>query len=257
MSSAGGQSLSSIPVAACFDLDGVLVDSESVKLTAWSQAVVAVLDPPAEQLAELDRYNRDHRGVPRREKFEVVLRRVLGVVRADELRQLLDAYEQVLAPGLVRVPALPGAQRFIGTWPGPVYLVTSAPEPEARAQVGRLGFREFDGYFSGSLSKAQSLRVIHESNEAIVFFGDAAADARAAREAGCAFVAVGPRRQEFDVDALRSVQTLEQLLEEEDSMANAVPDHPRVPRAVADGRKTRPSRKFGFLDQCTEQAELD
>lgn len=128
---------------------------------------------------------------------------------------------------LRHVPALPGAKAFVDHWPGPVFLVSSAPEVEALAQLTRLGFRDLDGYVTAGTRKADALAVIRRSQDALVFFGDAAADAQAAREASCPFVAVGPRRHEFEADALVSVPTLQELLRTEQALADAVLAAPR------------------------------
>lgn len=59
---AGGRAVSGLPAgpAACFDMDGVLVDSEQVKISTWLTAVTEVCRPSPALAAELDRYNRPH-----------------------------------------------------------------------------------------------------------------------------------------------------------------------------------------------------
>lgn len=57
----------------CFDMDGVLLDTEDIKLASWSQAVADTLDPSLSDLEALSQYNHRTRGIPRITKFEYVL----------------------------------------------------------------------------------------------------------------------------------------------------------------------------------------
>ena len=52
------------------DLDGVIVDSEPIKLAAFLDAVEPDLD--ASDLHRVDEYNRAHRGIPRKRKFDEI-----------------------------------------------------------------------------------------------------------------------------------------------------------------------------------------
>ena len=81
-------------------MDGVLVDSEEAKIGAWLSAVTGVCHPSPELAAELDRYNRAHRGIPRAEKF----RHVITSLTAADYTLPADVLETLLATYAASVP---------------------------------------------------------------------------------------------------------------------------------------------------------
>lgn len=197
-------------LAAAFDLDGVLVDTEALKASAWLLAVQQVADPPRAVLGDLDTYNRSRRGVPRREKFEHVAA-CLGEP-PERVEGLLAAYADLLSAGLARAEALPGAREFVRRWRGARSIVSSAPTEEIHSHLGRLGFPRFDAIYSSTTAKEAALRDFESRHGNTVFFGDAVADAQAASRIGCAFVAIGPNRMSFDTNAVASADNLASLL---------------------------------------------
>lgn len=199
-----------MPVAAAFDLDGVLVDSEVIKIGAWTRAVREVLRPSREVLDDLDGYNRAHRGVPRAEKFAYAAAYVGGDGAAVD--DLLQCYARLLASGLSLAPALPGAQEFVQDWPGPRAVVSSAPRREIEEQLHRLSFTALEHIYSGDIPKQEALTALSIRYGGVVFFGDAPADAAAAAGAGCNFVALGPNRFKCGERAVTTAATLFELL---------------------------------------------
>lgn len=209
---------------ACFDLDGVLVDSEATKIAAFLQSVEQVLAPADLLLLDVDAYNRAQRGVPRRLKFDWAVQRVRGEKRPDLTRRLLRMYADLLAEALEEVPAMPGAIPFVETWPGPVAVATSAPRDEAQRHLVRLGFRLPSRLFDGSTPKPDALRQLaRQSSAQTIYFGDAQADLDAAREAGVKFVAIGRALEEVVDQALLCHATnLEELLPRQAELISAV-----------------------------------
>lgn len=81
-----------------FDLDGVLLDSEAVKLRCFRDAFSALGPTPA-ALAEIDRANtRDH-GLPREQKVRAYL---AAFAPELPLERVLDSYAARLAAELGR-----------------------------------------------------------------------------------------------------------------------------------------------------------
>jgi phosphoglycolate phosphatase-like HAD superfamily hydrolase len=215
-------------VLACFDLDGVLIDSEQTKLESFDLAVRRVLDPRPELLEEIRRYNAAQRGVPRRVKFEHCAR-LAGAPDVDAaVRRLLDEYAAVLADRLPHVGPMPGAREFVAAWPWPYAVVTSAPEEEARGHLRRLGFRAVDHLADGRTPKDAALRALAEDRRTpMLWFGDAQADADAGSAADVPFVALGPRCE--SLSATRVVARARDLLElrgREDELARAAAGGP-------------------------------
>jgi beta-phosphoglucomutase-like phosphatase (HAD superfamily) len=181
-------------VIGCFDMDGVLLDSEHIKLTAWSRAVAEVLNPTLSDLEVLNRYNRRARGIPRITKFEYVLH-YLGAHRS-QLGSLLDRYELLLADRMIELKPMPGAIEFVSAWPGRRWVVSSAPSANIAGLVSRAGFPPFDRVCGYPTTKVAALSAARRLGTT-VYFGDAAADRDAALVADVAFVAIGA----VDIDA--------------------------------------------------------
>lgn len=211
-------------VIACFDLDGVLVDSEGLKIAAFRLAVQQVLAPPGEVLDAIDAYNRRNRGVLRREKFAVSTELATGRQDETAIRMLLDVYAALLAGGLSRVPPMPGALEFTQGWTGRRALVTSAPRDEAEEHLRRLGFPPFNDVFTAPTPKSVALRTLAGDGQVpVVFFGDAQADADAAAATSVAFVAVGQSHMDLRADVLlTAVESLADLRGKQRDVARMV-----------------------------------
>jgi len=180
-----------------FDMDGVLINSEPVKLAAFEEAVAEVCRPDAAALEAVAAYNAANRGVPRELKIEHVLREILGAPIA--LRPAVSArYAEKLAARLPRCAAVRGVAAFLSAAEARLHVASSAPVAEIRANLGRHALlHHFSGIFGHPLSKTRVLSDLRQSHPAaeIVFFGDAPADLEAAGRAGVAFVAVNPNPQ--------------------------------------------------------------
>lgn len=199
---------------ACFDLDGVLADSEAVKIRCWRESVAEVLAPPPDILHELHLYNVSQRGVPRIHKFEFAAKR-LGS-DATAVSQLLDEYADRLHRGLDDVRALPGSREFVSAWPGTTAVASSAPVAEVATTLDKINIR-VEHAFGFPTSKSSALRAFRGSP--VVFFGDATADRIAAQESGAAFVAIGEVVDRDEAD-LAHARTLANLLGEADRLAS-------------------------------------
>ncbi len=212
--------------AACFDMDGVLVDAEQVKISAWLTAVTEVCRPSPALAAELDRYNRGHRGVPRAGKFQYVIEFLTAAgytLPGRTLEALLARYAALLEPLVATAPAAPGAAEFLLGWPGPVAVATSAPLAEAAGHLTRLGFRPMDHVSAYPTSKADALRELaRQTGGATVFFGDAPSDQAAARAAWVPFVGIGDNVRHSDQPMLDHASTLRELLTRQEQIAAAV-----------------------------------
>jgi beta-phosphoglucomutase-like phosphatase (HAD superfamily) len=227
--------LPTVGPVACFDMDGVLVDSEEAKVSAWVAAVIEVCHPSPAQAAELDRYNRGHRGVPRAEKFLYVIEFLTAVgCRLPEgtLGALLTEYAALLEPLVAAAPAAPGAAEFLLRWPGPVAVATSAPLAEAAGHLTRLGFRPMHQISAYPTPKSDALRQLaRQTSGATVFFGDAPSDVAAAQAASVPFVGIGDNVPPSVQPMLDHADTLSGLLEREEQIAAAV-----LKLAVSPGR---------------------
>lgn len=203
---------------ACFDMDGVLIDSEAAKISCWIQAVSTVLSPDANALQRLDSYNRSHRGVPRTVKFAHAAR----VMGADDhlVSKMLGTYAELLEVALAQPRAFDGSREFVRNWPGDIAVVSSAPEGEVGSLLGMLGYRIFDHIFGFPTSKSDALSRLSSRYDALVFFGDAPADRNVARAKGVPFVAIGEAITPDSSD-LAAAATLGELVGQETHLAVA------------------------------------
>jgi beta-phosphoglucomutase-like phosphatase (HAD superfamily) len=216
-------------------MDGVLVDSDEAKTSAWLTAVTEVCRPSLALAADLDRYNRCHRGVPRACKFRYVIEvlTAAGCALPDgTLEALLATYAALLEPLLAAAPAAPGAAEFLLGWPGPVAVATSAPLAEAAGHITRLGLRPMDHISAYPTSKTDALKELaRQTGGATVFFGDAPSDQAAAWAASVAFVGIGDNVPPSGQPMLDHAATLSGLLGKEEQIAAAVLKLAVSPRA--------------------------
>ena len=183
-----------MPPAFVFTLDGVLVDSEPVKLASFAEACRDVWRLTDDELQTIRVYNARQRGVPRRLKFEFVHRHL--VMRGDNasVARVVDRYGELLEQRLPAVPLLPGVRTFLESVPGRRFVLSAAPEDEVTHQLIRHGIDgAFEALFASAAGKAETLRRIASACEGpVVFFGDAPSDQAAAVATDVRFVPVNP-----------------------------------------------------------------
>jgi beta-phosphoglucomutase-like phosphatase (HAD superfamily) len=186
--------VSCVPPAFVFTLDGVLVDSEPVKLQSFVEACRDVWRLSDDELQTIRVYNARQRGVPRRQKFEFVHRHL--VMRGDNasVLRVLERYADLLEQRLPAVPLLPGVRDFLEQVPGRRFVLSAAPEDEVTHQLMRHGIDgAFEALFASAAGKADTLRRITSAVEGpVVFFGDAPSDQAAAVATSVRFVPVNP-----------------------------------------------------------------
>jgi phosphoglycolate phosphatase-like HAD superfamily hydrolase len=182
-----------LELVLAFDMDGVLFDTEGVKLGAFRDAFAPLCRDDA-QLEQIGGYNAAHRGVPRGEKIRHLLTAVLGE-SVDLEAEVSARYARLLEERLRACGPVGGVPEFLARVAAIRYVVSSAPEGEIRSNLRRHGlsdaFREVYGH---PWSKVSALRDLVERHRGarVLFFGDAPVDRDAAAAAGVAFAAVNP-----------------------------------------------------------------
>lgn len=183
-----------MPPAFVFTLDGVLVNSEPVKLESFAEACRDVWRLSDDELQTIRVYNARQRGVPRRQKFEFVHRHL--VMRGDNasVTRSIERYGELLEQRLPAVSLLPGVREFLDTVPGRRFVLSAAPEDEVTTQLVRHRIDGcFEALFASAAGKADTLRRIAQAVDGpLVFFGDAPSDQAAALATGVRFVPVNP-----------------------------------------------------------------
>ena len=171
-----------------FDCDGVVLDSNEVRATAFYNCAL----PYGEEYAEaLRNYHILHGGVSRYVKFEVLLRDMVGVAVTDEaMKTLLHNFTTEATKGLLKCDIAPHLKELRAATPNANWILASgADEQELRDVFARRGIADwFDGGIFGSpLNKDQIIaREIASGNCKLpaLFFGDSRYDVEASTRAG-------------------------------------------------------------------------
>ena len=182
--------------ALVFDFDGTLVDSNEIKFRAFEQC----FEPFPQHAEAIAVYCRNHHHTPRGEKFRHITERILGRAYTPEAEGAYHTqFEAATTRQIIEAPEIPGASRFIAEAARHrlTALLSSTPHDVLRHILERRGwqrlFREVRG---APVEKAAWLRAFRErlglDKPSVVYFGDTEEDARAAEDASCSFIAVGP-----------------------------------------------------------------
>ena len=187
--------LRSAQSCAVFDCDGVLLDSNPVKIAAFRAALA---DEEGERVEQLIEEHRRSGGVSRFAKFERFYRELVPV--ADPERAIAAALLRFAAAardGLRTCPAVPGVESALrrlvdeGTR---IHVISGGEQGEVREALEGRGWGAFFAGIHGSPTrKHEHMRRLFESSELVaggVYFGDAQLDMELAEEFGLRFVFV-------------------------------------------------------------------
>lgn len=178
--------------AIIFDFDGVILESVDIKTRAFRELFK---DHP-DRLEDIVQLHVQNTGVSRFEKFEIIYRKFLRQpIDETRLRELGDAFSQLVFEEIVRCPFVAGAAEFLEKHCEnyDLFIASATPTVEMRAIVAQRGLARFFRKVYGSPgTKGQIVRDILgqrslEPSQA-VFIGDALSDYRGAREAGVPFI---------------------------------------------------------------------
>ncbi|BDD08109.1 hypothetical protein FUAX_05410 [Fulvitalea axinellae] len=173
-----------------FDKDGVLFNSETIKLRAFEDLF---LDYP-EHAEAIHIYNHESVGRPRAEKFAYILREIL---KRDDSEEAVAGYMErsktMLKERLKEAPMIGGLKDFLAKHDSKLKFVCSVAIPEEVND--QLSFNGISGMFEDVFAyphdKADVLSSIKEDyGDDILFFGDTLTDYEAAVKADVAFVGI-------------------------------------------------------------------
>lgn len=181
--------------AFIFDFDGTLVDSTAIKWRAFDRCFAQF----PTQRTEIQAYCRSHHHTPRWEKFRHVYERIVQrPYTADIEAKLLALFDEESTEQIIAAREIAGAASFLAAVAARrmTGLLSSTPHATLLHIVDRRGWRPWFTLIQGAPVRKSSwlahVKATHVlDRHELVFFGDAPEDARAAEEAGCAFVAVG------------------------------------------------------------------
>lgn len=184
--------------AVFFDFDGVIADSTSVKVRAFTTLFAAY---GAEIQEAVVRYHLSNGGMPRHEKirhcFATFAKRILS---EEELALAGTTFSSLVMEEVVAAPLMPGALDTLQLMQRdniPAFVISGTPADEMQVIVGRKGLADLFKEVHGS---PQTKPVIIEDilvrygfePQCCLFIGDALADYRAAMATGLRFLGIVP-----------------------------------------------------------------
>lgn len=187
----------------CFDFDGVILESVSVKKKAIFDLFEDATKEDRERVLKL---HYQTPGIERRERINMLLTQGLGrKATPEEVNRLLDRFAQLVWDGLMNCPEVLGVRKFLEniSFKMPCYVVSAAPQDEVRAVAQA---RDFYSYFVDILgtppSKTERIKeIIRRENtlaQYVLFIGDKISDYQAAQATGCKFLARHPQENRND-----------------------------------------------------------
>ncbi len=176
-----------------FDCDGVLLDSNDVKVEAFYRAIKHHGEDAAKELAV---YHKNNGGISRFKKFHYFFREILG--RKDDYSkdydEAMEKFGEVSYAGMLNAPETNGVRDFIEKLPADSkkYVISGTKEDELLEVFAKRGFDNlFNGVYGSPATKEDIFSKIIKSDmdkSRIVYFGDAKKDYLVAMEFGIDFV---------------------------------------------------------------------
>lgn len=183
--------------AVVFDCDGVLLDSNLIKVRAFKDAVLGLGFHPLDADA-FEVFVKANFGTSRFKMFEALLAREdLRIYPDVTVDSLVDAYAENLTTSYRKCAETEGMQKVLQSLKQrgiPLYVVSGSVENELRELfIARDLMRFFDGVFGSPTGKSVHLNKIINSlgirdSQDIVFVGDAEADWKAAVQTDTSFI---------------------------------------------------------------------
>lgn len=184
--------------AIVFDFDGVLVDSNGIKLAAFIELYGNHGNEVHEAIAT---HYRLHGGLSRDRKFRHYEHVLLGRPADEErIASLSQRFSEMVEDAVTRCPPIPGGIAFVRRHSGrlPMFIASGTPEVELRRIVHRRGWASLFADVRGAPThKTDLLGEILERHgldpATTVMVGDALTDLEAAQANGMPFIGVVPQ----------------------------------------------------------------
>ncbi len=181
----------SLPIFV-FDKDGVIVESEPIKLRLFEELFAK---EHAEHVPAVREFNRANVGMARRDKLVHVLGNVIGITEdlEREIDQYLDRSYHFVKEALLKAPSVAGVLPFIQESPHTKYVCSSALHAEVVDQLQALDIEDlFTEVYAFPDKKAEVLSALKERHPGrpIVFWGDTILDYNASQKAQVTFIGV-------------------------------------------------------------------
>lgn len=199
--------------AIFFDMDGVLLDSVSIKEEGFASIFP---EATSDQQAAIRAYHRENGGMSRYDKIRYYLRELFPQAPQDDehIETLAKRFGSTVAGLVAKCKEIEGATDVLTSLPCPAFLVSGTPETELRRIVAaRQWTKHFAGTFGTPRRKPDILHDLITSYNLnpknCLFVGDASGDLNAAEETGVRFLGVNVAF--MPPPGVRSLQDLRQF----------------------------------------------
>lgn len=212
--------------AIIFDFDGVILDSVDIKTQAFADLFARYPD----HVEAIKKYHVDNGGISRFVKFRHIYKNFINEDLSIEQEKLLgEKFTENVFDKIMTTPFIPGAKEFLENHHKryKFFVASGTPEDELKTVVNKRNLDTFfDGVYGSPTVKTEIIsRIVEEqqlSRDEIVFIGDSASDAQAAKEADVAFVLVDAYGKNTipEVECIKNLTEFEALLNKIHSSSN-------------------------------------
>lgn len=173
-----------------FDKDGVLFDSELVKVEAFDKVFAGY----PQQAENIHQYIIDTIGIPRSVRFEYICQHFLKIAEIESTAaRLVQESVEMLDKKLLEIPPMKGLVSFLEQYPLiPKYVCSMAPQNEVERQLTHHGLDQYFIKLYGFPTPKKTViqRLKEKERKRIVFLGDTLHDYEVAQETGVDFIGV-------------------------------------------------------------------
>jgi len=178
------------PAIIILDCDGVLLDSNTMKIAAFRTALA---DYPDEPVAQFSAYQARNFGRSRYVLFKDFFTFLGREPKEGEIDKLLERYAAIVRSAYLDAPLTPGCLDILTQLSAvrPIYVASGSDQEELRWVLQQRSLAHFfKGIFGSPQSKTDILSALTPANgERALFIGDARADFEAAqRHDWCDFI---------------------------------------------------------------------
>ncbi len=181
--------------ALFFDFDGVLVDSNRIKIEAFYELFKKYDRNSVEKILS---YHRQHGGVSRVVKiayaFEHILKRPLST---EQLEEMAGDYSELVIERVITAASIEGADEFLAEMYRklPIFVISGTPQEELRLIIHRRNQQHYFKEIVGSpVQKPEHIRNLLKKYDLeahrCMFFGDASTDLHAAQSCNMPFIGI-------------------------------------------------------------------
>lgn len=170
--------------AIVFDVDGVLLESLSVK----TQAFAALFSDHPEHVGAIVQFHLDNGGMSRYEKFRYIYKEILKrPLSEDEFDSLCFRFKELVLNGVLNCDMVEGAREFLDNYRTnyTFFVITATPHDEIREILTKRNlWHYFRAAYGSPMPKVEALAEILQrfslGADEVVYVGDAINDYNAA-----------------------------------------------------------------------------